>query len=114
MMRFWANFAKNGAPGSSTNGLYWPNFDKENKEIMILDRKKDLRLSKLDISFPKLISELNEDSRLNHEEKCVVLYQLGSLIGNDIYDELKSYASFECNINNTRKFLEINSDSIEY
>ena len=74
MMRFWANFAKNGAPGSSTNGLYWPNFDKENKEIMILDRKKDLRLSKLDISFPKLISELNEDSRLNHEEKCVVLY----------------------------------------
>ena len=114
MMRFWANFAKKGVPGTSTNDIFWSNFDKENKNIMILDRKKDLRLSKLDISFPLLIKELNKDSRLNNIEKCVVLYQMGSLIGNNIYEELKNYASFECEINDARNFLQKNSEYIDY
>ena len=41
MMRFWANFAKTGKPGFSTNNIKWVNYLKDNSQnVMILDKKK--------------------------------------------------------------------------
>ena len=43
MMRFWANFAKTGKPGNSTNNIEWINYLKDNSQnTMILDKKKNL------------------------------------------------------------------------
>ena len=44
MMRFWANFAKTGKPGFSTNNIKWVNYLKDNSQnVMILDKKKILQ-----------------------------------------------------------------------
>ena len=41
MMRFWANFAKTGKPGLSTNNVKWVNYLKDNTQnVIILDKKK--------------------------------------------------------------------------
>ena len=43
MMRFWANFARTGKPGNSTNNIEWINYLKNNNQnAMILDKKKNL------------------------------------------------------------------------
>ena len=42
MMKFWANFAKYGEPGESTNGVNWvPYLDNELQNIMVIDNKKE-------------------------------------------------------------------------
>ena len=45
MMKFWANFAKNGQPGKSTNFVEWDSAVR-NKELtssyIVLDRKENL------------------------------------------------------------------------
>ena len=114
MMSFWTNFAKNGNPGISTNGISWKKYNKNERSFMILDRKKDLRLKTFNTNFKNLVLELNGDHRLNKLEKCVTLYQMGALIGNDIFDEIKKYATFNCDRKSAIKFLEINSKFIKY
>lgn len=81
---------------------------------MILDRKKDMKLKNYSISYKLLVEELNIDKRVNQLEKCVILYQMGSLIGNDIFDDIKLFATFECSRKNAIEFLEANSEYIEY
>ena len=48
MMKFWANFAKNGEPGESTNFVKWDPIVKD-KELtssyIILDRKENLKMN---------------------------------------------------------------------
>ena len=114
MMSFWANFAKTGKPGISSNGIKWEKYSPSNNTFMILDRKKDMRIKNYSISYKSLVEELNFDKRVNHLEKCVILYQMGSLIGNDIFDDIKLFATFECSRKNAIEFLEANSEYIEY
>ena len=114
MMAFWANFAKNGKPGISSNGIVWEKFSPTNSTYMILDRKKDMQLKNFSMSYKSLVEELNFDNRVNQLEKCVILYQMGSLIGNDIFDEIKLFANFDCSRKNAIKFLEANSEYIDY
>ena len=114
MMAFWANFAKNGKPGISSNGIKWEKYSPSNNTFMILDRKKDMKLKNYSISYKSLVEELNLDKRVNQLEKCVILYQMGSLIGNDIFDDIKLFATFECSRKNAIEFLEANSEYIEY
>lgn len=114
MMAFWANFAKNGKPGISSNGIKWERYSSSNNTFMILDRKKDMKLKNYSISYKSLVEELNFDKRVNQLEKCVIMYQMGSLIGNDIFDEIKLFANFECSRKNAIEFLEANSEYIEY
>ena len=57
---------------------------------MILDKKKNLSIKKIDNSYHSLVKELEIDDRVNNREKCVILYQMGVLIGNDIYRNLKN------------------------
>ena len=114
MMSFWANFAKTGKPGISSNGIKWEKYSPSNNTFMILDRKKDMRIKNYSISYKSLVEELNFDKRVNQLEKCVILYQMGSLIGNDIFDDIKLFATFECSRKNAIEFLEANSEYIEY
>jgi para-nitrobenzyl esterase len=114
MMSFWTNFAKTGNPGVSSNAISWKKYNKDDQFFMILDRKKDMRLRKFNTNFKSLVIELNEDNRLNELEKCVTLYQMGALIGNDIFNEIKKYSTFNCNRQKAIKFLELNSEFIKY
>ena len=47
MMKFWANFAKHGAPGKSTNGINWNKYNGIKdmpSNYMIIDKKSNLKM----------------------------------------------------------------------
>ena len=115
MMRFWANFARTGKPGKSTNNIEWINYLKNNTQnAIILDKKKNLSIKKISNSYQSLVRELELDNRVNNREKCVILYQMGTLIGNDIYNDLEKIFSQRCNRNDSLQFLLDNSSFISY
>ena len=63
-----------------------------NSTYMILIEKR-YEVKNFSMSYKSLVEELNFDNRVNQLEKCVILYQMGSLIGNDIFDEIKLFAN---------------------
>ena len=114
MMRFWTNFAKFGEPGESSNKIKWEKYSPDRKNFIILDRKRNMKTIEISSSYKELIEELNEDTRVNNIEKCVILYQMGSLVGNDIFDKLIKYARFSCKKSDAIIFLDDNDSFIEY
>ena len=114
MMRFWTNFAKFGEPGESSNKIKWEKYSPDRKNFIILDRKRNMKTIEISSSYKELIEELNEDTRVNNIEKCVILYQMGSLVGNDIFDKLIKYATFSCKKSDAIIFLDDNDSFIEY
>jgi para-nitrobenzyl esterase len=114
MMNFWANFAKFGAPGESTNGIIWNKYNESSNNFIILDKKKNLQIKNEIKSFDELLNELSLDDRVNAEEKCVILYQMGSLIGNDIYEDLKSKFNIKCSKESAKDFLRKNASYVSY
>ena len=117
MMRFWTNFAKYGDPGLSTNNIKWrPYLDDKSPvpSYIILDNKKNLKMSSKMSSLETLSKELFDDSRLNEIEKCVVVYQMFTFVGNDLYDDnIKNYSG-KCDRKTSEKFIKENASIIEY
>ena len=116
MMLFWSNFAKDGKPGYSTNGINWDSYNHSEgyKNFMILDSKKNMKVVNSDTTYKSLVEELNLDTRVSELERCVILYQMGTFVGNDILDEISKYADFSCKREDSRKFLEENASFISY
>ena len=81
---------------------------------MLLDRRSEMKYTNFSTSYSSLVNELNEDDRLSELEKCVVLYQMGVYIGNDIFDDIQAYSNFDCNRSTARSFLENNDSFIKY
>ena len=51
---------------------------------MIIDNKKNLKIkSEYNLTFKSLANELYKDERLNDLEKCVILLQMFTFVGND-------------------------------
>ena len=116
MMKFWSNFAKNGKPGSSSNGIEWDLYNhlNDSKNFMILDRKRDMKIEHSQTTYKSLVEELNNEKRVNELERCVILYQMGTFVGNDILDDISQYADFSCKRSEAKKFLEENASFISY
>ena len=116
MMKFWSNFAKEGKPGKSTNGIEWSLYDhtKGSKRFMILDNKPNMKIESSNTTYKTLVEELNNDNRVSELERCVILYQMGTFVGNDILDEISKYANFSCTRGDSKKFLEENASFISY
>jgi para-nitrobenzyl esterase len=116
MMKFWSNFAKEGKPGKSSNGIEWSlyNHSQGSKNFMILDDKKNMRMKSYQTSYKSLVEELNNDTRVSELERCVILYQMGTFVGNDILDDISKYANFSCKRADSKKFLEDNDSFISY
>ena len=117
MMKFWTNFAKNGEPGKSTNLVEWDsivNNGELGSSYIILDNKSNLKMQSTQNTFKSLAKELYEDKRVNTLEKCVILLQMLTFVGNDLYDEnIKHYPS-KCNRSEAENFLIENASFIEY
>ena len=56
-------------------------------------------------TFESLIDELFLDTRLDKIEKCVVLFQMLTYVGNDLYDKKSQRYKGQCNRKNSEKFL---------
>ena len=116
MMLFWSNFSKNGNPGTSSNGVTWNAYNQNSTKdnFMILDNKKNLKMTNSNTAYKDLVEELNYDSRVNELERCVILYQMGTFVGNDIFDDISTHATFKCNRDDAKKFLQENNRFISY
>ena len=73
-----------------------------------------MKLADSYVTYKQLVELLNSDSRVNILEKCVILYQIGTYVGNDIFDEIKQFSSFECERKEAREFLKANANFIDY
>ena len=115
MIKFWANFAKEGAPGKSTNSIKWNSYnDPDKSNFIILDNRANLKMSSDTASFESLVRDLHEETNVTDLEKCVVLLQMLTFVGDDLYDEhIKSYPG-NCIRNESEKFLKDNASFIDY
>tara|TARA_B100000900_G_C20569610_1_gene712674 strand:+ start:94 stop:1872 length:1779 start_codon:yes stop_codon:yes gene_type:complete len=116
MMQYWTNFAKTGSPGKSTNSVLWEpySFQDGRSNFLILDKKKYLKMESEKLTFKSLIAQLAKDSRVNELEKCVILLQMFTYVGNDLYDKnIENYPN-ECTRELSEKFLKDNASFIEY
>ena len=112
-MRFWTNFAKNGVPGKSTNGKEWTTYNNK-RNFIIIDKKKYLEMQTDNVSFKSLTLELYKDKRVSSLEKCVILLQMFTFVGNDIYEnEIKNYPG-QCDRKDSEQFLRDNASFIDY
>jgi len=117
MMQFWTNFAKTGVPGTSSNGIEWQRYEvtSNNKSnFMLLDRRSNLGMRSDNLSFSSLVVDLYKEDALTELEKCVVLLQMLTYVGDDLYDEYESEYPGECERKESEKFLIDNSDFIDY
>ena len=116
-MKFWTNFAKYGVPGESTNSIKWEPYDineNRNGKFLVIDKKKDLKMSYDTNTFESLMDDLYLDIRLDELEKCVVLLQMLTFVGNDLYDEKSQKYKGQCDRKASENFLIDNASFIEY
>ena len=116
MMKLWTNFAKKGYPGESTNNVKWEPYlaGNNSSNFLVLDKKRNLKMMYDNISFLSLTDMLIKDQRVNELEKCVILLQMFTYVGDDLYeDNIKNYPK-ECNRDDSEKFLINNASFIEY
>ncbi len=116
MMKYWTQFAKTGSPGESTNSVLWQPYSSKagNSNFLILDKKKHLRMTSEELSFESLSKQLAKDNRVNKLEKCVILLQMFTFVGNDLYDKnIENYPN-ECSREMSEQFLRDNASFIEY
>jgi para-nitrobenzyl esterase len=116
MMKFWTNFAKFGSPGLSTNSVKWESYlsNKFEKGYLIIDNKKNLRMENNKSSMKSLTENLYSEQSITDVEKCVILLQMFTYVGNDDYrNYIKNYPG-ECVRSQSENFLKENASFIEY
>ena len=117
IMKFWTNFAKNGKPGISSNGVEWIKYNgKKNlpSNYMILDNRKNLKMYKDEFSFSSLSKDLYKENALTNLEKCVVLLQMLTYVGDDLYDMYIDDYPGKCDRAESEKFIKDNASFIDY
>jgi len=117
MMNFWANFAKTGKPGTSSNKQEWTKYnglDEIESNFMVLDNRKNLKMDKDENSFKSLVSDLYYEKDITDLEKCVVLLQMLTFVGDDLYDDYVDYYPGECNRGDAESFLRANASFVDY
>ena len=117
MMNFWTNFAKRGKPGTSSNGKKWIKYNglnETNSDFMVLDNRKNLKMSKDQNSFKSLVNDLYYEKDITDLEKCVVLLQMLTFVGDDLYDDYISYYPGKCIRSDAENFLRANASFIDY
>ena len=66
------------------------------------------------LTYKDLVDQITVDNRISQLEKCVVLLQIFTYVGNDLYDEnIKNYPN-KCIRNDSEDFLKENASFIEY
>ena len=115
MMKFWANFAREGTPGKSTNSIKWNAYNEQDKSnFIILDNRANLDMSSDMISFKSLVGDLHKETDVTDLEKCVVLLQMLTFVGDDLYDKYINSYPGNCIRSESEKFLKDNASFIEY
>ena len=114
MMDFWTNFAKNSVPGKSSNNINWDSFNPDGeKSILLIDEKKNLKISSFDIKLKSLVDEIDTTNYLSDEEKCILLYETTNYLGENSFDIFSNEISFSCSREEALKISDNNQGSIQ-
>jgi para-nitrobenzyl esterase len=117
MMKFWTNFAKYGKPGKSTNGIEWKKYSGQEgtpSNYMVLDNRENLKMNTDNFSFSSLTKDIYKENALTNIEKCVVLLQMLTYVGDDLYDEYINEYPGKCDRAESEQFLKDNASFIDY
>ena len=117
MMNFWANFAKTAKPGISSNKQEWTKYDgldEIESNFMVLDNRKNLKMDKDQNSFKSLVNDLYYEKDITDLEKCVVLLQMLTFVGDDLYDDYVNFYPGKCDRKDAEEFLKANASFIDY
>ena len=117
MMLFWTNFAKNGFPGTSSNGVKWLKYNESKSsqsDFMVLDKRSNLQMQSDNFSFSSLVKDLYDEGDLTAIQKCVVLFQMLTYVGEDLYDKHAHKYPGKCSRKESEQFIVENSDFIDY
>ena len=117
MMNFWANFAKTAKPGISTNKQEWTKYDgldEIESNFMVLDNRANLKMDKDKNSFKSLVNDLYYEMDITDLEKCVVLLQMLTFVGDDLYDDYVDFYPGQCSRGDAENFLRANASFIDY
>ncbi len=117
MMNFWANFAKTAKPGISSNKQEWTKYDgldEIESNFMVLDNRKNLKMDKDQNSFKSLVNDLYYEEDITDLEKCVVLLQMLTFVGDDLYDDYVNFYPGKCDRKDAEEFLKANASFIDY
>jgi len=117
MMSFWTNFAKTSEPGISSNNQKWAKYNGLNNidsNFMVLDNKKNLKMDKDQNSFRSLVNDLYYENDITELEKCVVLLQMLTYVGDDLYDDYIGFYPGQCSRKKAEEFLKANASFIDY
>lgn len=117
LMKFWTNFARTGAPGFSTNKIEWEKYDgTENSQsnYLVIDNKENLMMQSDDLAYSTLIKDLFTEEDLSNTEKCVVLLQMLTYVGEDLYDDYAKFYPGKCSRSDSEQFLMDNASFIDY
>jgi para-nitrobenzyl esterase len=117
MMSFWTNFAKTGKPGISSNKQEWNKYNGLNEtdsNFMILDNRKNLKMSTDQNSFKSLVNDLYYEKDITDLEKCVVLLQMLTFVGDDLYNDYVNFYPGKCDRSDAENFLKANASFIDY
>jgi para-nitrobenzyl esterase len=117
MINFWANFAKTAKPGMSSNKQEWVKYDgldEIESNFMVLDNRANLKMNKDKNSFKSLVNDLYYENEITDLEKCVVLLQMLTFVGDDLYDDYVNFYPGKCNRKDAEEFLKANASFIDY
>ena len=81
---------------------------------MVLDNRRNLRMYADEFSFYSLAKDLYKENALTNLEKCVVLLQMLTYVGDDLYDQYSNAYPGKCDRNESEKFLKDNASFIDY
>ena len=117
LMKFWTNFARTGAPGFSTNKIEWKKYNgTENSQsnYLVIDNKENLMMQSDNIAYSTLIKDLFTEEDLSNTEKCVILLQMLTYVGEDLYDDYAESYPGNCSRSASEQFLKDNASFIDY
>ncbi|MDC3405208.1 carboxylesterase family protein [Luminiphilus sp.] len=95
MMTAWGNFARTGAPGAVA-GKDWPPFLAEAPHTMVLDGVADIRVDMASPTLGQLLREIEAPSSLDSAERCLLMWEMVTNIGQPLYDDYARWNNGEC------------------
>jgi hypothetical protein len=81
---------------------------------MVLDNRANLKMDKDKNSFKSLVNDLYYEMDISDLEKCVVLLQMLTFVGDDLYDDYVNFYPGQCKRGDAENFLRANASFIDY
>ncbi len=102
MMTAWGNFARDGRPGTVA-GQAWPPFVAAAPHTLVLDSPEAVDVVIASPSLESLLQEIEAPSMLNSTERCILVWEMLTNIGNPGYSDYARWHAGECASFDARK-----------